>query len=199
MTMTELLDPAQYARIPWKNGRGELVVMAQEGHGGWQDRGIGWHFGSTHIREEGPFSDYTGYDRLQVVIEGRGLVLVARDGEIDLRAPLVPQRYDGGLPVRTRLEHGPVRVVNLIFDRARFTADMVVVRAGESMAPPPQRLSGPSQAQLLIYAPSAAEVVIDGQAFDLAPDHALRVRADARTEAAVRRGTVVVGRVAERP
>lgn len=188
MAIVERLEPAGYARIPWKNGRGELVVIDQEGRGGWHDRGIDWHFGSTTIAQEGPFSDYSGYQRLQVVIEGRGLVLVAADREIDLREPLVPKSYDGGLPVHTRLEHGPVRVVNLIFNRARFAAGMRVLLAHQHI----DCASG----RHLIYAMQASCVEIAGERIALAPDAALRVRAHAPIAVAVPEGAVIVGSVA---
>ena len=37
--------------------------------------------------------------------------------EIDLREPFRPMGYDGGLNIVSRLENGPVEVVNLIADR----------------------------------------------------------------------------------
>ena len=91
MPLVEPLAPEGHRRIPWKNGRGELVVIDSEGGKSWQDMGVAWHFGRTAIIEEGPFSDYTGYERLQVVTKGVGLVLVAPDHEIDLRLPMHPQ------------------------------------------------------------------------------------------------------------
>ncbi len=130
MPLVEILAPEGHRRMPWKNGRGELVVIDCEGGKSWQDMGVAWHFGRTAIIEEGPFSDYTGYERLQVVTKGAGLVLIAPDHEIDLRLPMHPRRYDGGTPIRTLLEKGPVEVVNLIADRGRFDIDLRVGKAG---------------------------------------------------------------------
>src|SRR6185295_9165269 len=67
MHLVELLTPENHRRIPWKNGRGELVAIDSEGGESWQSTGVAWHFGRTAITEEGPFSDYAGYERLQVV------------------------------------------------------------------------------------------------------------------------------------
>ena len=149
--------------MPWKNGRGELVVIDSEGGKSWQDMGVAWHFGRTAIIEEGPFSDYTGYERLQVVTKGAGLVLVAPDHEIDLRLPMHPRRYDGGTPIRTLLEKGPVEVVNLIADRGRFDIDLRVGKAGAQMFC--------KSGRHVVYAPvGAALVEIDGHAYTLAED-----------------------------
>lgn len=192
MLLVEELTPEGYRRIPWKNGRGELISIDREGADRWESMGVAWHFGRTAIIEEGPFSDYTGYERLQVVIRGTGLVLVAPDHEIDLRVPMRPQRYDGGLAIRTVLEHGPVEVVNLIADRARFSIDL---RAGETGAQLHCRAG-----RHLVYAPAgAAHVDIGGRVHALAEDHALRVRAALETVVTVRDGRVLVGSIYDRP
>jgi environmental stress-induced protein Ves len=188
MPRIELLSPASYRRIPWKNGRGELVVIDRAGADSWENMGVAWHFGRTTIIEEGPFSDYTGYERFQVMIRGSGLVLVASDREIDLRRAWHPQRYDGGLPVRTRLEQGPVEVVNLIANRALFDIDM---RTGENGA---VMICKPGQH--VVYAPARlAHVEISGHVHALPQDHALRVIAESEIDVEVRDGPIVIGSI----
>ena len=192
MPLVELLAPAGHRRLPWKNGRGELVVIDGEGGENGQNMSVAWHFGRTAIIEEGPFSDYTGYERLQVVTRGAGLVLMAPDHEIDLRLPMLPRRYDGGVPIRTRLERGPVEVVNLIADRARFDIDLRVGKAGAEMLC--------ERGRHILYAPAgAAQVAVDGRAYALMHDHALRVRTDAGANVAVRDGQVILGSVHDKP
>ncbi len=189
MSSIEHLGPDTYRRIPWKNGRGEMVVIDGNGEEGWQN--VGWHFGRTAIIEEGPFSDYTGYERLQVVIKGRGLVLVAPDHEIDLRLPMNPRRYDGGTPIRTRLEAGPVEVVNLIADRAKFDIDLRDVGAGA--------LLSCKQGVHVVYAAiGAAKVEIDGRVHMLGEDRALRLTAGHETTVVVKDGRVLIGSIHDR-
>jgi uncharacterized protein len=162
MPLVELLAAEGHRRILWKNGRGELVVIDREGGENWQDMGVAGHFGRTTIIEEGPFSDYPGYERLrlQVVTKGAGFVLIAPDHEIDLRLPMHLRRYDGGMPIRTLLEKGFVEVVNLIADRARFDIDLRVGEGGTEMSCKPGRH--------VVYAPvGAAQVEIDGRAYIL--------------------------------
>ncbi len=188
MPQIEPLGPGNYRRIPWKNARGELIVIDSAGAGSWENNGVAWHFGRTAIIEEGPFSDYTGYERLQVVVAGSGLVLVAPDHEIDLRVPMRPQRYDGGTPIRTRLEQGPVEVVNLIANRERFDIDLHVAQAGATL---------PCVAGLhIVYAPNESGVIgIDGRTHDLARGAALRVQTASTVTITVRRGDVIVGSI----
>jgi uncharacterized protein len=192
MHLVEPLTPAGYRRIPWRNGRGELILIDGEGQESWQNMGVAWHFGRTAILEEGPFSDYAGYERLQVVTKGEGLVLIAPDHEIDLRIPMHPRRYDGGTPIRTRLENGPVEVVNLIANRAHFDIDLRVGEVGAEMVYKPGRH--------VLYAPLvAARIDIDGHGYTLMEDHALRIRADSGTNAVVRDGQILMGSIHHRP
>ena len=137
---TALMTPlasSGFVSTPWKNGGGVTVDIAGEYRpgtppGDW--RGMIWRFGRTGIVAPGPFSDLTGYERLQAVVAGRGLVLETPDGEIDLREPFRPVRYDGGTPVASRLEAGPVEVVNLIADRALRAIALLAPAPGESLA-----------------------------------------------------------------
>ena len=192
MPLVEPLAPVGYRRIPWKNGRGELIAIDGEGGESWQNMGVAWHFGRTAIIEEGPFSDYAGYERLQVVTKGAGLVLIAPDHEIDLRLPMHPRRYDGGTPIRTRLEQGPVEVVNLIANRARFDIDLRVGKVGAEVSC--------KSGRHVVYAPvGASQVEIDGRAYALTEDHALRVRTGSGTNVTVQDGQVLIGSVHDRP
>lgn len=179
------LDPAHYRPIPWKNGRGALLVIASEGGEGWGPNGVAWHFGRTPIIEEGPFSDYTGYERLQTVVEGRGLVLRSSRGDIDLREPFHVQRYDGGLPVVTRLEHGPVEVVNLIANRARFRIDLRVASSGDRVPLAP--------GTHIVHAAAGAARIADAAA--LPHNHALRCDLSDSAAFEVVAGRVLVGTI----
>ena len=192
MFLLEPLAPENHRRIPWKNGRGELFVIDGEGGENWQDMGVAWHFGRTAIVEEGPFSDYTGYERLQVVTKGEGLVLVAPDHEIDMRVPMRPRRYDGGTPIRTLLEKGPVEVVNLIADRTRFEIELRVGKLGAPLLC--------KSGRHVVYAPAgSAQIEIGGRTSTLTEGHALRVRTDSEANIIVLDGQVIIGSIHDRP
>ena len=179
MTRT-LLTPAQYRRMPWKNGGGVATDVATDE----ATDGEVWRFGRTAIPVPGPFSDYTGYDRVQVLIGGRGLVLDGPAGEIDLRMPFKVVRYKGEIPLTSRLEAGPVEVVNLIGLRAKVTVDMTLLDAGTSL----QLGKGLHFA----YAPIEAAKVADR---DLPADHCLRIEAAGPTMLACGSGRVLVASI----
>ena len=124
--MIRTLDPSQYRDAPWKNGTGTSTTIAEQ-------EGV-WQFGRTPIPQGGPFSDYTGFERRQVLVGGRGLVLRTPDGEIDVRTPFRPVRFAGETPVVSQLEAGPVEVVNLIGRRADVEIDLMVLPDGGTFA-----------------------------------------------------------------
>lgn len=188
MIEIEPLSPRDYTRVPWKNGRGALTVIDRSGADGWDRTAAIWHFGRTTIVEEGPFSDYSGFERLQVAIDGAGLVLVAPDHEIDLATPFTVARYDGGLPVRTRLASGPVEVVNLIANKALFEIDLRVGHPGDTSLMP--------RGRHVAYAPrGAARVTVGSEPFALPEDHALRIRSDRVGSLRVEEGTVLLASI----
>lgn len=176
--MTEIhitkLNPVGYRRTPWKNGGGVTTDIAEayrEGvmPGAWE--GMVWRFGRTAITRPGPFSDLSGYDRVQVVVAGRGLVLVAPDHEIDVRRPFVPVRFAGETPVVSRLEAGAVEVVNLIGDRSTVAIDMRLLEAGQAG----QALHLAAGTHIAYCPTGAAALDCRGMRYELAQDHALRI------------------------
>jgi len=172
------LDPAGYRRTPWKNGGGVTVDIAEH-----EDA---WRFGRTPITAPGPFSDYSGFDRAQVLVAGRGLVLQTPDGEIDVRMPLQPVAFAGETPIVSRLEAGSVEVVNLIGDRAKVRIDLQVLRAGAAL--------GRSAGTHIVYAAlGPAALAIEGHPQRLAADHALRLDVASPTVVACTEGVLLVG------
>jgi len=178
--MITLLDPAQYRRTPWKNGGGTTIDIADEGDV--------WRFGRTPITAPGPFSDYAGFDRLQVLVAGRGLVLETPNGEIDVRTPFKPVRFTGETPIKSRLEAGPVEVVNLIGARAAVRIDLKVLQAGH-------KLALPAGTHIAYCADGGATLEGGIDVHLLAADHALRIDAARPTMIACTAGMLLLGSV----
>ena len=64
---------------------------------------------------------------MQVLVAGSGLVLKTPEGEIDVRQPFRPVRFAGETTIVSRLEAGPVEVVNLIGARAQVKIDIDIL------------------------------------------------------------------------
>ncbi|HTR86079.1 MAG TPA: HutD family protein [Reyranella sp.] len=178
--MISRLDPSQYRRTPWKNGGGTTIDIAEHGDT--------WRFGRTPITGAGPFSDYSGFDRLQVLVAGRGLVLQTPGGEIDVRVPFKPVRFAGETPIVSRLEAGPVEVVNLIGRRDTVRLALEVAGAGH------RRMLG-AGTHLIYAADGPASVTTADNLHTLAADHGLRIEAEPSTMLACTSGRVIVASI----
>ena len=185
------LDPAAYRRTPWKNGGGVTIDIADAyapgaTAGSWS--GMLWRLGRTRIVEPGPFSDLTGYDRILTVIGRRGLVLEIAGGEaLDVREPFRPVRFAGEDRITSRLEAGPVAVLNLMSDR-RHAIDVTIVSGQDT-----RKLGA---AINIVYAIEDSAVVVGGQAFALKADEALR--SDEGGELTMRSGRVALASISSR-
>jgi hypothetical protein len=166
-----LVSPDQQTRAPWRNGGGISIVIADERlpgfvAGDWA--GVAWQLSRTAIIAPGPFSDLTGFERLQTVIGGSGLFLDAPDGAINLSKPLTVARYDGATPIVSRLTQGPVEVLNLIARRDMARIDLRTMRAGDTLP------AGGDQT--LLYAPAGlASLTLAGERITLPEAHAWRL------------------------
>ncbi len=188
------LDPSGYLRTPWKNGGGVAIDIAGERLGDsvpitWDD--MVWCFGRTAITSAGPFSDLSGFDRMQMVVAGRGLVLESPNGEIDERDPGFVVRFDGHLPVVTRLESGPVEVVNLIGLQQRVSIDLRTLSAQDTAV-----LAVGVHVVYAAFEP--CELRCDGIQYALPHDHALQIECEADVVVVNEAGQAVVGSVFSR-
>jgi environmental stress-induced protein Ves len=175
------LDPDCYQRTPWKNGGGVTTDIAFDGDV--------WRFSRTPITVAGPFSDYTGFDRLQVLVAGSGLVLQTPAGEIDVRQPFRPVRFAGETPIVSRLDSGPVEVVNLLGDRSRVSIDLAVLEAGRT-----RELGAGLH---IAYCPGGrAQLKIDGETHYVEADGGLRIEKSKKGAIACVTGLILLGSVA---
>jgi uncharacterized protein len=184
------LDPANFRHMPWKNGGGvtiDIAVAMLPGFtpGGWD--GIIWRFSRTAIVTPGAFSDLSGYDRELALVSGEGLVLETTAGEIDVRRPFKPVHFAGETKIVSRLEAGPVEVVNLIGDRSRVSIALSCLWGGVEIA----CLAG----VYIIYAATSGEVAIDGKPCEIAGGHAVRIDAGHGFALESQTGTAVVAGV----
>lgn len=189
---TTRLDPKAYRRTPWKNGGGVTVDIADAyavgaAPGSWS--GMLWRFGRTEIVAPGPFSDLSGMDRVLTVIGGRGLWLDIEGGtSLDVREPFTPVRFRGEDRIVSRLEAGPVAVLNLLADRAKYAIDVAILAGGDAL---------PLTSEInLVYALADSAVSL-GEGFSLRADEAVRIDGAGR-ELRVGSGRVALAQISSR-
>ncbi|MFH1345093.1 MAG: HutD family protein [Pseudomonadota bacterium] len=189
------IDPAAFRHTPWKNGGGVTIDVAEAmlpgfAPGSWE--GMVWRFGRTAIVTPAPFSDLSGFDRRQMLVSGSGLVLETPAGEIDVRQPFKPVRFAGETAIVSRLEAGPVEVVNLLGDRSRVSIDLSCLAAGATT-------SLPAGVHVLYAAATLCDLAISGNPCEIAGGHALRIDAGESLTVASRLGTAIVASIFPRP
>ncbi|HKU68116.1 MAG TPA: HutD family protein [Candidatus Baltobacteraceae bacterium] len=110
-------------RVPWRNGGGWTSVLAQaEGR-----EPAPWRISVAEIERDGPFSDYSGYDRT-IVAEDAGFTLEFADGARAEIHPLVPYSFAGERAVFCRLHGARATAFNVITLRGAFTHEVRVER-----------------------------------------------------------------------
>lgn len=111
-------------RIPWRNGGGWTTVLAQS-----EAQPVEWRISVAEIERDGPFSDYSGYDRT-IVAEDAGFTLEFADGERAEILPFQPFSFGGERPVVCRLHGSPATAFNVMTLRGAY-AHEVHVESGE--------------------------------------------------------------------
>lgn len=188
---TTLLTPEDYTRSPWKNGGGIFTDIA----GAWRDDAAAkdwssllWRLASTPIVAAGPFSHMPGIDRLQMVVNGRGLVLKSPTQEFDEREPFTTVRFTGEMEIVTALEEGPVEVLNLMARRG--AAEIELVALGE---PGTRQLAAGTH---LVYAARGdCRIRLDGEDFAIPGNGTLRIDLTEASQLALVSGLAVLGSV----
>ncbi len=140
--------------MPWRNGGGSTTELTREPR---QGDAFDWRVSVAEVAADGPFSEFSGYDRVIVLLAGDGMNLRFDDtGEVvTLRTPLDALRFDGERPVSAHLVGGPTTDLNLIWRRAAFDAEAAVVEAAGS------RIIGNGDGTTLVHI-VRGEIEIDG-------------------------------------
>lgn len=132
MSAMRIVRAGGHAQVPWKNGLGVSGVIATEPSGAGYDA-LDWQVATTGFASEGPFSALTGLERRFMLLEGDGVELTCEraDGQavstLRVDAPFVVHQFSGDWKTWCRMLGGPVRVLNVITRRGRFSSEVEVV------------------------------------------------------------------------
>jgi len=88
--------------------------------------GFAWRLSIADIETEGAFSIFAGMSRILTVIDGDGLVLHHRGGDIEVPF-CVPTGFSGDTEIRSELRSGTIRDFNVIFDPTVVAAEVKVL------------------------------------------------------------------------
>jgi hypothetical protein len=139
--------------MPWKNGGGMTTEVAVERDGRGE---VLWRVSIADVKQSGPFSDFTGYERTIMLLEGEGFVLDFDEAPTQrIDRPWQPFRFAGEWKTNCTLIDGPVRDFNLMVARSGPPGRIEVRR----LKPGTIRL--PGAPTVLVHATSAEVLVGD--------------------------------------
>lgn len=148
----KVLARRERTRVPWRNGRGWTWTVAHVADGnGTDDR---WRVSLAEITEDGPFSRFSGLERVLVLADGAGLALTV-DGVrhcLDAHGQL---RFDGGAAVTCELMDGRAVTALNVMCAARVVRSAVeVAKVAESGA------AGGATGRSQLTAPAEGDLVV---------------------------------------
>ena len=119
-TIEQFFSHDTITTLPWKNGGGVTREVAKS-----HSRAPFWRLSIANVDQEGLFSSFKGLDRILTVIEGKGMVLARKNGDLiaDLHNPV---HFSGSDKIDGLLPNGPIKDFKLIFDGSNFEADVSV-------------------------------------------------------------------------
>ena len=92
-----------------------------------RDGGFGWQVGVAELERSSAFSDFPGCDRIFTPIAGDPAPELAVNGGAFAACPLLkPKPFPGDVPTESRVL-APGRAFNVVWERARFEADVQVL------------------------------------------------------------------------
>tara|TARA_B100000676_G_scaffold309970_1_gene375107 strand:- start:1907 stop:2512 length:606 start_codon:yes stop_codon:yes gene_type:complete len=121
--MLKILSPETFKTIPWKNGLGHTTELAINSGGNLDN--FDWRLSIASVVNDGEFSNFSGYQRDLVLIEGEGIILDHGNGEIDNLTNLLDiSHFDGGSDTYGSLVNGGIKDFNVMTNENSFTAEV---------------------------------------------------------------------------
>jgi len=116
-----IIPPQEFLDLPWKNGQGvtrELRIRQTK-----KDAPFDWRISRAVVDKDGFFSDFSGYDRILIMLEGNGMDLFCTPGQThELRTPYDLAEFSGGAGTRAALINGPIQDFNIMVRQDRYSA-----------------------------------------------------------------------------
>lgn len=134
--MFSVISPSQFKTVPWKNGKGETTELAIN-QGGSLDN-FEWRLSIASVVENGEFSDFSGYDRNLVLIQGQGIQLQHDESKLDsLDERLDLASFDGASKTLGTLKGGAIKDLNLITSHKHFRSKVTTYCAKQNVTVAP--------------------------------------------------------------
>ncbi len=117
--MISIIPATSFKTVPWKNGKGETIELAI--NDGGTLKSFDWRLSIASVTENGVFSDFSGYQRNLVLIDGNSIHLTHDNTHTDkLTQHLDFATFDGGSVTEGLLPAGSIKDFNIITSHKKF-------------------------------------------------------------------------------
>lgn len=118
--MITIISPESFKKIPWKNGLGFTTELAI--NDGANLENFDWRLSIASVTSNGEFSNFSGYDRNLVLIEGHSISLLHDQISTDNLIQLLDiAKFDGGCKTFGTLHQGAINDFNVITKQSTTT------------------------------------------------------------------------------
>ena len=125
-----IISPEQYQSMPWRNGLGTTIELLKKDLA--DGEGFAWRLSMADVTSDGEFSNFGGYDRCLVLLEGGGITLDCNGRQHRLEQPLQAARFRGEDQTRASLHSGPIKDFNIMTHRQHCAARVSCTESAES-------------------------------------------------------------------
>ncbi len=175
--MIKIISPDQFKTIPWKNGLGQTTELAISPAGTLDD--FDWRLSIASVVENGLFSDFSGYQRQLVLLDGGGIKLTHDERQVDeLVEPLSMAIFDGSCQTVGELINGPIHDFNVMSKQNSYKAEVNTYSQQQTIK---------TDGSLLCFFYAAFEhlqIKMGGQIIQLPEGHLLQIK-ESSTEATI--------------
>ncbi len=119
--MIKIITPEQFRTTVWKNGKGKTLQLAISPGGSIEL--FDWRLSIASVIEDGVFSDFSGYQRSLILLEGDGIKLTHNDTRVDiLKKPLSFSCFSGQQRTVGHLLGGTIKDFNVMAKSGKYKA-----------------------------------------------------------------------------
>jgi len=122
----KIYSPQSFQTLPWRNGLGSTVELLAETPNKNED--FSWRLSIASVANDGPFSDFSGYDRTLLLLEGTGITLNKPNGIFKvLNSSLDYANFKGEDLIDATLHDGPIKDFNIMTLRSICTSSVTAI------------------------------------------------------------------------
>ncbi len=129
----KIYSPQSFQTLPWRNGLGSTVELLAETPN--KNEAFSWRLSIASVANDGPFSDFSGYDRTLLLLEGSGITLNKPNGVFKvLNSSLDYANFKGEDLIDATLHNGPIKDFNIMTLRSICTSSVTAInKTNESL------------------------------------------------------------------